>query len=225
MQVADFLPPDGGLDVYEAAVAWFQRKLELTEEAMATIVAGAKSQAKIAARWAQLQMTADIIEAGREGIKSGASVFETKEKIKASLHKKWSVDVKDNQLETTIRTNQQRSYSAGRWEQIQETKGTHSYLKFSAIMDSLTTPQCVACNGIILPVSDPFWETHRPPLHFNCRSNLVPIRETVAKRLGITETKPVVEVPYGFGDPTEEWKPDHRSLPRRLVKNRKTDKV
>lgn len=224
--MADFyLPPTGDLEVHEKAVEWFARKLGLTAEKLEKIKAKASNTAATAVRWQRLTMAAEVLRLGKAGIESGASVAETKEKLKKSLAQKWSIDVPDNRLETTVRTNQQSSYGAARWEQIEETKTTHSYIKFSAILDKSTTPTCVACNGTVLPVAHPFWVNHKPPLHFNCRSTLVPMRETVAKRVGISPKAPDAEPDEGFGDPTIPWKPDKRTLPRSLVKQGKKGRL
>jgi SPP1 gp7 family putative phage head morphogenesis protein len=47
--------------------------------------------------------------------------------------------------------------------------------RFSAVLDSRTTNVCRACNGVKLPTEHPWIQTHTPPLHFNCRSVLLPL--------------------------------------------------
>lgn len=48
-------------------------------------------------------------------------------------------------------------------------------LEYSAILDSRTTDICKHLDDRVYPVDSPFWNSHRPPNHFNCRSILVPV--------------------------------------------------
>jgi SPP1 gp7 family putative phage head morphogenesis protein len=45
--------------------------------------------------------------------------------------------------------------------------------QFSATLDARTTPQCMALDGTVWPVGSA--EIERPPLHWNCRSAVVPV--------------------------------------------------
>ncbi|WP_147613852.1 phage head morphogenesis protein [Treponema pectinovorum] len=72
--------------------------------------------------------------------------------------------------ETVYRTNVQTAYNAGRVMGFEEDPPLA--LEFVGINDSRQTETCSSLSGIIRPFGDPFWETHTPPLHFNCRSTL-----------------------------------------------------
>lgn len=72
--------------------------------------------------------------------------------------------------ETVYRTNMQTAYNAGRAAEF--TRVQPEYLEFVGIEDERQTDICRAASGTILPASDPFWKTHWPPLHFNCRSTV-----------------------------------------------------
>jgi hypothetical protein len=77
------------------------------------------------------------------------------------------------------------------------------YWKFSAVRDGRTTSTCAAAHGTILPANHPWWKTHIPPLHFNCRSTIVPLSERRAKELGITKHPPPAPSALGFGNPPD----------------------
>lgn len=47
--------------------------------------------------------------------------------------------------------------------------------RYSATLDSKTTPICRAYDGVKLPFEHPWWQTHWPLNHFNCRSVVLPI--------------------------------------------------
>lgn len=75
--------------------------------------------------------------------------------------------------ETVYRTNVQTAYNAGRAMGFAEDKPLA--LQFIGIDDSRQTEICHSLTNIIRPYDDPFWQTHFPPLHFNCRSTVRPI--------------------------------------------------
>jgi len=72
-------------------------------------------------------------------------------------------------LKTIYRTNLQSSYMAGRWNDMWENREERPYWMYVAVMDRRTRPAHAALNGLVFPADDPFWETHYPPLAYNCR--------------------------------------------------------
>jgi len=74
--------------------------------------------------------------------------------------------------ETVYRTNMQTAYNTGRAIELNEVPPLA--LEFIAIDDTRTSDICkpYAASRVILPPDDPFWKTHWPPLHFNCRSTV-----------------------------------------------------
>ena len=72
-------------------------------------------------------------------------------------------------LKTIYRTNIDTAYSAGRWEEIEATKKTHPYLRYRCSMLERSREQHKAWNNIVLPVDDPWWDTHYPPCAWNCK--------------------------------------------------------
>ena len=74
--------------------------------------------------------------------------------------------------ETVYRTNMQTAYNTGRAIELNEVPPLA--FEFIAIDDTRTSDICkpYAASRVILPPDDPFWKTHWPPLHFNCRSTV-----------------------------------------------------
>lgn len=87
-------------------------------------------------------------------------------------------------LETIFRTNMQTAYAAGDWAQIQSHKESAPFLMYDAVDDNRTRPQHHAWDGIVLPVDDPWWETHRPPNGWGCRCSVIQIGQRELKRMG-----------------------------------------
>jgi hypothetical protein len=94
------------------------------------------------------------------------------------------------------------------------------FRRYSAILDSRTTAVCSACDNTVRPADDPWWQTHVPPLHHNCRSRIVTLSEAEAQREGVTPTGPDAQADKGFGDapkPGKNWTPDLTEYPQPLV--------
>jgi SPP1 gp7 family putative phage head morphogenesis protein len=114
-------------------------------------------------------------------------------------------DVTPAHLETIYRTAIQTAYNAGAWKSFERGKLSRPYLMYSAVNDSRTRPAHRALSGIIRPVDDPFWDSHSPPLGFNCRCGLIALsaKDAEARSLGGQGlNKPVTEAMQsdaGFG--------------------------
>lgn len=74
--------------------------------------------------------------------------------------------------ETVYRTNVQTAYNAGRMMGYEQDKPLA--LELVVIDDARTTDYCrqYAGKGFVLPYDDPFWKSHIPPFHFNCRTTI-----------------------------------------------------
>jgi len=86
------------------------------------------------------------------------------------------------------------------------------------IDDSRTSDICEELIDVVLPADHPFVASHQPPLHHNCRTDVVAITEDEARELGIDEMSPDVEPSEGFGgDPLAGWEPDLSTRPAELA--------
>jgi|GEM_PF-2897886 len=72
--------------------------------------------------------------------------------------------------ETVYRTNVQTAYNVGRAMGFEADKPLA--LQFVGIDDARQTDVCHSLSGVVRPYDDPFWQSHFPPLHFNCRSTI-----------------------------------------------------
>lgn len=100
-----------------------------------------------------------------------------------------------NRLRIIYRTNMRTSHAAGRWARIQRSKKVFPMLRYVSVMDGRERPQHRAWNNTILPVDDPWWETHYPPCGWNCRCRAVPLNQRMLDRKGLE----VTEAPQHFG--------------------------
>lgn len=93
-------------------------------------------------------------------------------------------------LETIFRTNMRTSYAAGKWERIERVKAARPMLRYMAVLDDHTRDQHRAWHGTILPVDDPFWDTHYPPNGWNCRCGVMQMSRRQANAAGGISTRP-----------------------------------
>jgi len=80
-------------------------------------------------------------------------------------------------LENIVRTNFSDAYNQGRQDMMEdpEVKDIMAGEMFSAIMDDRTTEICQALDGQIFIYGDPDIARFTPPLHYQCRSQLIPV--------------------------------------------------
>lgn len=92
-------------------------------------------------------------------------------------------------IETVYRTNYGAAHSAGRWASTQASP-LIKMIEYQTVMDNRTTPICQELDGVILPKDDPFWDSHYPLNHFNCRSTVSELTEAYIDIEGIEPSAP-----------------------------------
>lgn len=85
-------------------------------------------------------------------------------------------------LRTIYETNLRTSYMAGRWQRIEKGKALFPFIRYVSVLDGRERPQHHAWHGTILPVDDPWWDTHFPPCGWGCRCDGQPINRRIMER-------------------------------------------
>jgi len=70
------------------------------------------------------------------------------------------------------------------------------YWRYIAVQDGRARDSHAALHNLVLPKSDPFWDTHTPPWEFNCRCAIEGCDEEEAKALGVGKARPDGEEDY-----------------------------
>lgn len=136
-----------------------------------------------------LEQIETVIKAVNKSIASGGTFKDFQDLIAES-----EIVLPKHYLDNVFRTNIQNAYGHGRWQQQQRNKAKRPYLMYSAINDSRVRPAHLALNRIVLPIDDPFWLTHYPPLSFRCRCSCIALTEKEALKYGITPDDKLPEV-------------------------------
>ncbi|WP_434361044.1 phage minor head protein [Parasalinivibrio latis] len=116
-------------------------------------------------------------------------------------------------------TNLRASRAAGQWARIERNKAVLPYLLYGLGPSKEHREDHVHWEGLVLPVDDPFWDTHMPPNGFGCRCRVRQLTAEEAKKRGISaspklhhttwthkRTGEVMEVPEGV-DPGWDYNP------------------
>ena len=114
-------------------------------------------------RWAAFNAESLI----RQGLENGMSYIEIAEELQKLLHGSL------NSCKRTVRTEATRMATQAAIDAFENT-GVKKCV-FTAVLDERTTPGCRAMDGTILNVEDIEPWVNAPPLHYNCRSYLVPV--------------------------------------------------
>ena len=72
-------------------------------------------------------------------------------------------------LRTIYRANMATARTAGQWERAQRTKAALPYLLYELGPSKEHRPEHAAWHGTLLPVDDPWWDTHMPRNGWGCR--------------------------------------------------------
>lgn len=90
-------------------------------------------------------------------------------------------------LRTIYWANTRTAHAAGEWERTDRNKRFLPYLLYTLSRAERRRPEHEGWVGIVLPVDDPWWDTHYPPNGWGCQCGVRQISEREARRLGWTD--------------------------------------
>lgn len=146
--------------------------------------------------------TSDVVKVLDNSIKSGATIEDTMEALSRYLT---GPGFNTFRLETIARTNSTTAFNQGRLTEFYSEKDLVAGFEFSAIMDERTTDICIERHGKIIPIEAlDIVQMNTPPLHYNCRSVLLPLSrkefdEIQGKEEGASDWKGLMKPENNFG--------------------------
>lgn len=99
-------------------------------------------------------------------------------------------EVKEVQLGSARRlkviydTNLRTAHAEGQWARIQDAKGALPYLMYDHTPSKHERKEHAAWDGLVLPVDDPWWQSHLPVRAWGCKCRVIQVGERQLKRLG-----------------------------------------
>lgn len=161
----------------------------------------------------ELDILKDIREAVEEAIRDGRTFREFAKDLEPILVKKgwWGrKEMEDpetgevmeaqlgnpRRLRTIYRANLRTARAAGQWERAQRTKSLRPYLLYELGPSARHRKEHQAWHGLILPMDDPFWETHYPPNGWGCKCRVRQISKREAERRGVSDSPKIRKTPW-----------------------------
>lgn len=86
-------------------------------------------------------------------------------------------------LKTIYTANLRTARVAGQWERAQRTKAALPYLLRTLGPSREHRPEHVAWHGTLLPIDDPWWDSHMPPDGWECKCRVRQVSAAEAERL------------------------------------------
>lgn len=141
--------------------------------------------------------TLDLLQWTKDEVAASLENGTPFEEFRASLEPKltqagWLGDgaEKPSRLNLIYDTNVRQARSAGQWERIERTKEAIPYLLYTLGPSQKHREEHVAWAGTLLPVDDPFWDTHMPSNGHNCKCHVIQVTQYRADKLGGVTERP-----------------------------------
>jgi SPP1 gp7 family putative phage head morphogenesis protein len=80
-------------------------------------------------------------------------------------------------LQLIFDTNLRQAQAAGQWQRMLHNRRTHPYARYVTMDDGRVRPQHQAWHNTVLPLSDTWWATHRPPNGYRCRCRVIGVTQ------------------------------------------------
>lgn len=80
-----------------------------------------------------------------------------------------TIEVGPRRLALVFETNMRTARAVGQWQRIQRTKDVLPYLQYNLGPSARHRPAHAAVEGVMLPVDDPFWDSHMTPNGYRCK--------------------------------------------------------
>ncbi|MGQ2146473.1 phage minor head protein, partial [Ornithobacterium rhinotracheale] len=82
-----------------------------------------------------------------------------------------------------------------KWQEIQRDKHLFPFVQFKVTLDDHTSEICTPLSNVIVQVDDPFLQHYFPPNHFNCRTDVIKLRNATPTPQHLL---PYIDIPSAF---------------------------
>ena len=178
------IPIDFDFDMpYESAMEFARKRISVTPSQFRKLSDDMKMRAFTVGRLSQIDMIGKVKQAYIKQLRSSSLSID--EFVKEALDLTGDDAKFSSYYELVFRINIQTAYNAAKAMEMMADPPI--FLEFIGIEDERQSDICAACSGVILPYTDPWWDTHWPPLHYNCRSTIREIFQEEADARGLLD--------------------------------------
>jgi hypothetical protein len=200
---------------FEQALAALRDRVPMTSDVFDQLDESEREFAFSVANVEQADVIASVFDAIEGAVENGTDFDTFKDAVGSQLEDSWGGE-QPGRVETVFRANVMSAYNGGRFREMTApaVADARPYWRFDVIEDSRLDdcPICKPCTDVVLPADHPWWRTHYPILHPNCRCIATALTEEEARAEGITRSPPSPPVPAGFGKAPSvtgsNWEPD-----------------
>lgn len=185
---------------FKEQISFFRQKLNMPTEHWDDLWRDAHNRGFMVAGATKTDLLADLRGAVDKAISDGKSLNWFKQEFKNIVARHgWEHTGPANwRSEVIFETNLRQSYNAGREAQIEKIKHKRPYALYRHGDSEHPRELHLKWNNMVLPVDDPWWETHSPANGFGCKCKKFLLSEDDVKRRGL-------EVGTAPDDGTYEW--------------------
>jgi SPP1 gp7 family putative phage head morphogenesis protein len=180
---------------FDEAIKFFRQKNAMPTKTWRDLWEAQHARAFVIAGATDAAMLGDFRAAIDKAIAGGTTIAEFRKDFDKIVEQHgWSYNGGRNwRTRVIFDTNVRMAHQAGKWEQAQRTKERRPYMRYVAVLDDRTRPEHQAWHGLVLPIDDPFWQTHYPPNGWNCRCTVQTLNDRDLERYGyeLGESPPI----------------------------------
>jgi SPP1 gp7 family putative phage head morphogenesis protein len=185
------------LAAYDEALAYYQKRLDLTPDQMRRVIALYGNEAAKVTREATGTLEEKVAQAIKESLTVGEHVAGGVERVREAFQAAGVVPSNSFLLETLVRTQIQIAYSAGEWNALRapEIQSILTAFHYVTTGDFRVRENHAEMDGAIAAKDHPVWEKWYPPAGHNCRCSCIAIFGEFEENL----PDPLPEPDEGFG--------------------------
>lgn len=154
-----------------AAIAFMKGKLPERSLAWDDLAGPVHAKVFAVAGATNLDLVRQLHEAITSAIENGTTITDFRKSFdQAVAQHGWSYNGSRGwRTRVIFDANVRSAHMAGRWSQLWAGRDRRPFLEYRTAGDARVRPQHRQWNGIIRPLTDPFWSTHYPPNGWGCR--------------------------------------------------------
>lgn len=170
---------------FKQAIDFFRQKTQLPTSGWTDIWEQQHSHAFVVAGATQDALLEDFHNAIRQAQEQGTGYAAFRQQFEAIAAKHgWAYKGTPGWRSKVIYdTNITQAYNAGRWEQMWALKHLRPYVLYTHTSIEHPRLQHQAWNGLILPIEDPWWDTHKPSNGWGCKCRINSLSRVESRRM------------------------------------------